>query len=365
VLPDRYANVERIGLGGMGEIFRADDTALGRTVAVKVLAEWYAADESVRARFTREAHAAARLSAAPNTVTIFDVGEEDGRPYIVMELMSGGSLADRLAEGGAQPPARALVWLEDAARALDAAHEHGVVHRDVKPGNLLLDGEGHVKVADFGIATAAGLDSLTQDGTVLGTAGYLAPEQARGERVTAAADIYAVGAVLYELLAGEPSRTAGSLAELGSEDGFQPPDLAERVPTAPPELVAAVSACLSVRLEDRPSSAAALARLLAPVASEAETLSLPPDPAQRATEILVRPDTPRAWWTGQRLAAIAALVVAAVAGLVAAVALTGGGGGHSSPPPGSTSHAVTPPAAGTNVADQAHKFVIWLRQHSG
>jgi ferric-dicitrate binding protein FerR (iron transport regulator) len=125
-----------------------------------------------------------------------------------------------------------------------------------------------------------------------------------------------------------------------------------------------VTACLSVRPEDRPPSAAALARLLAPVASEADTLSLPPDPAQRATEILARPRRNRSWRTGRRLAAIIALVAAAVAGLVAAIALSGGGG-HASPPVGSTSHAVTPPAPGTNVAEQARNLAIWLRQHSG
>ena len=226
MLPDRYANVERIGLGGMGEIFRAEDTSLGRTVAIKVLAERYAADESVRARFTREALAAARLSGAPNTVTIFDVGESDGQPYIVMELVAGGSLADRLADDGAQPPARAIAWLDDAARALDAAHELGIVHRDVKPGNLLLDAEGHVKVADFGIATATGLDSLTQAGTVLGTAGYLAPEQARGERTTAAGDRYALGVVAYELLAGRrPFERESPTAEATAHANEPPPPI--------------------------------------------------------------------------------------------------------------------------------------------
>ena len=226
MLPDRYDRIERIGLGGMGEIFRAEDTALGRTVAIKVLAERYAEDESVRARFTREALAAARLSAAPNIVTIFDVGEWDGQPYIVMELVSGGSLADRLAEEGAQPPGRALAWLEDAAQALDAAHELGIVHRDVKPGNLLLDGEGRVKVADFGIATAAGLDSLTQAGTVLGTAGYLAPEQARGERTTAASDRYALGVVAYELLSGRrPFERESPTAEATAHAHEAPPPI--------------------------------------------------------------------------------------------------------------------------------------------
>jgi serine/threonine protein kinase len=348
----------------MATVDLAHDVELERPVALKRLAENLARDEDLRRRFLREARLAARL-AHPNVVRVFDVGEDDGRPFIAMEYVEGETLAELVARRAPLPAAEVASLGMQMCAGLAASHAAGLVHRDVKPQNLLLSTDGVLKLGDFGIAAGHEGTRLTLAGTVLGTAGYLAPEQARGERVTAAADIYAVGAVLYELLAGEPSRTAGSLAELGSEDGFQPPDLAERVPTAPPELVAAVSACLSVRLEDRPSSAAALARLLAPVASEAETLSLPPDPAQRATEILVRPDTPRAWWTGQRLAAIAALVVAAVAGLVAAVALTGGGGGHSSPPPGSTSHAVTPPAAGTNVADQAHKFVIWLRQHSG
>jgi len=140
---------------------------------------------------------------------------------------------------------------------LAAAHAAGLVHRDVKPQNLLLGTDGVLKLGDFGIAVGYEGTRLTVAGTVLGTAGYLAPEQARGEEVTAAADIYAVGAVLYELLTGEPARTVDSLAELGSDDGFDPPDLAARVPSAPPELVAAVTACLSVRPEDRPASAAA------------------------------------------------------------------------------------------------------------
>jgi serine/threonine-protein kinase len=247
---------------------------------------------------------------------------------------------------------------------LAAAHAAGLVHRDVKPQNLLLGTDGLLKLGDFGIAAGHDGTRLTLEGTVLGTAGYLAPEQARGEQVTAAADIYAVGAVLYELLTGDPSRTVGSLAELGSEAGFRPPDLASRVPQAPSELVAAVTACLSVRPEDRPPSAAALARLLAPVASEAETLALPPDPAQRATEVLVRPDAHRSWWAGRRVAAIAALVAAAVAGLVVAIALSSGGG-NASPPPDSTPRTVNPPAAGTNAADEARNLAQWLRQHSG
>ena len=155
ILPSRYRSPKRIARGGMGEIYRATDATLGRAVAVKLLAERYSRDESVRRRFTREALAAARLSGEPHIVTIFDVGEHAERPFIVMEYLSGGSLEDRVRKDGAQPPGQALEWLEQAALALDAAHRHGVVHRDVKPANLLLDRNGNVHVADFGIASAA------------------------------------------------------------------------------------------------------------------------------------------------------------------------------------------------------------------
>ena len=155
ILPPRYRDPSPIGFGGMGEILRAEDSELGRTVAIKVLAERFARDPSLRQRFTREALAAARLSGDPSTVTIYDVGEWQGRPFIVMEYVGGGSLEDRL-RAGRRRPSEALDWLEQAASALDAAHAKGVVHRDVKPGNLLLTSGGALRVADFGIASAAG-----------------------------------------------------------------------------------------------------------------------------------------------------------------------------------------------------------------
>jgi hypothetical protein len=220
-LPPRYRNPERIARGGMGEIYRATDSDLERIVAIKVLAENLAGDDAVRARFTREALAAARLSTAPGTVTIYDVGEYDGRPYIVMEFLPGGSLADKIEREGAQPLGRTLDWLHQAAVALDAAHASGIVHRDVKPANLLLDDEDRVHVADFGVASAAGLTSLTAAGTVVGTAGYLSPEQARGERATPASDRYALGVVAFELLTGSrpferDSPTAEALAHVSA-----------------------------------------------------------------------------------------------------------------------------------------------------
>ena len=210
IFPPRYRGAQQIARGGMGEIYRATDTTLGRAVAIKILAERYATDDSVRQRFTREALAAARLSGQRNTVTIYDVGEHHDRPYIVMEYLGGGSLEDVLGAEGAQPPERAFRWLEQAAGALDAAHGEGVVHRDVKPANLMLDRSGNVHVADFGIASAAGMDSLTMTGTVLGTAGYLSPEQAMGDRATPASDLYGLGVVAYELLTGQRPFAADS-----------------------------------------------------------------------------------------------------------------------------------------------------------
>ena len=203
IIPERYRDAELIARGAMGDIYCATDSVLGRVVALKLLAEPYVDDDSVQRRFSREARAAARLSSDPNIVTIYDVGETAGHPYIVMEYMSGGSLEKRLRTSGIPTPAVALAWLAQAAQALDHAHAQGVVHRDVKPGNLLLDAQDQVHVADFGIASAAGMATLTSAGTVLGTAGYIAPEQASGLRATPASDRYGLAAVAFELLTGQ------------------------------------------------------------------------------------------------------------------------------------------------------------------
>jgi tRNA A-37 threonylcarbamoyl transferase component Bud32 len=237
LLPPRYRSPRRIGRGAMGDIYLATDELLGREVVVKVLADRYAADEGIRLRFKREALAAARLSSEPGAITIFDVGEWEGRPLIVMEYLSGGSLEDRLRRDGAQPPARALGWLEQAAAAVDAAHGHGIVHRDVKPANLLLNERGEVRVADFGIASSAAMDSMTLTGTVLGTAGYLSPEQALGERAGPASDFYALAVVAYELLSGErPFANDSPTAEAAAHVNAPVPSIVERCKNLPPEL---------------------------------------------------------------------------------------------------------------------------------
>jgi serine/threonine-protein kinase len=327
ILPPRYRDPERIGRGGMGDIYRATDTVLGRDVAIKILADRYAQDESVRERFTREALAAARLSGEPNTVTIFDVGEHNGRPYIVMEYLSGGSLDDVLRAGGAQLPQRVFTWLEQAGRALDAASPRGVVHRDVKPGNLLLDRDGNVHVADFGIASATGMDSLTMTGTVLGTAGYLSPEQAQGERATPASDRYALAVVAFELLTGTrpfeadsptaeaaahvnaPVPSISALADLPREidrcfERALAKDPAQRFPTCA-DFVAALRAAFG--------EAAGQTRRLAPVGATAVT----------------RPPPTRSSAAWPLLAAL--LAAGAVAGALLAYFLTRDNGGPAAP----------------------------------
>ena len=256
LLPPRYRDPRHLARGGMGDVYRATDTQLGRTVAIKVLSDRYADDESVRERFKREALAAARLSGSPNIVTIFDVGESGGHPYIVMELLEGGTLEDRLRAGGAQDPADVLRWLGQAASALDAAHAAGVVHRDVKPGNLLLNGRGEVSVADFGVASAVGLDSMTMTGTVLGTAGYLSPEQARGERATPASDRYALGVVAYELLTGKRPFASDSATAEAAAHVHAPIPYPSRHSDVPPELDPVLHRALAKDPSERyPSSA--------------------------------------------------------------------------------------------------------------
>ena len=289
-LPKRYQHPELIARGGMGEVYRAEDADLARVVAVKLLSGRFADNDAIRGRFTREALAVARLSHAPSTVTIFDVGEHGGRPYIVMEYLPGGSLADRLEREGAQPVGRSLDWLDQAAAALDAAHAHGIVHRDVKPANLLLDGDERIKVADFGVASAADLGSFTEAGTVLGTAGYLAPEQARGERATPASDRYALAVVAFELLTGKrPFERESSTAEAIAHVSAPIPPASASNPKLPPVLDDVLARGLAKEPEHRFSSAAelvgALRDALDRAAGTTQVAAVPAARAPRRTRV--------------------------------------------------------------------------------
>ncbi len=243
---DRYRLERRLGVGGMATVQLAFDTRLERNVAVKLLAEHLADDSSFVSRFKREALAAARL-VHPNVVQVFDFGldDESHRNFIVMEYVDGQSCAEILRERGTLPADEAVEILAQSCRGLAYAHRHEVVHRDVKPGNLLRSRDGMVKLADFGIAKAAEQSDITKVGSVLGTAAYLAPEQARGEPAGPASDMYALGVVAYQLLAGRLPYEAASLTDLARlQESGPPPRLDEVTPDVSPALAAAVARAL-------------------------------------------------------------------------------------------------------------------------
>jgi predicted Ser/Thr protein kinase len=311
----------------MGDIYRATDATLGRPVAVKLLAERYSRDDAVRRRFTREALAAARLSGEPYVVNIFDVGEHSERPFIVMEYLAGGSLEDRIRTGGAQPPGQALEWLEQAALALDAAHRHGVVHRDVKPANLLLDRNGNVHVADFGVASAAGMESLTMTGTVLGTAGYLSPEQAQGQRASPASDRYSLAVVAFELLSGKrPFETVSMTAEAAAHVNDPVPSIAQVFERLPHELDPVFRRAMAKDPAARyPTTVDFVADLRAALADAAGT-TRPLRPVAAARPVTRRRTSA---WAGL----LALLAVGGIAGAIAAAVVAGGGGKKTAKPP--------------------------------
>jgi serine/threonine-protein kinase len=236
LISDRYRIEDRLGSGGMSTVFRATDTILERTVAVKILAEHLSDDDRFVARFRREALAVAKL-VHPNIVQVYDTGNDGGQYYIVMEYVRGRSGAQLLqAEGKLDPETSVEIGVQ-ACAGLDYAHRHGIIHRDVKPGNLMVlgnPGDMTVKLADFGIARASEQTRITQVGSVVGTAAYLAPEQARGDEATPSSDVYSLGVVLYQFLTGRLPYEGASLAELAvrqqSEQALHPNSYNDAVP---------------------------------------------------------------------------------------------------------------------------------------
>jgi serine/threonine protein kinase len=266
VLAGRYELGARLGVGGMSTVVSAFDERLEREVAIKLLAEHLADDDQFVTRFRREALAAARL-VHPNIVQVFDFGLDQAshRHYIAMELVRGQSGAEILRDEGFLEVREALSIVAQACRGLEYAHRNGVVHRDVKPGNLLCGEDGVVKLADFGIAKAISEESsITQVGSVLGTAAYLAPEQAAGEQAGPAADLYALGVVTYQFLSGRLPYEAQSLTELALKQQREvPPRLDELNAEVTPQLATAVDRALALDPRQRPASADDLRRALA------------------------------------------------------------------------------------------------------
>jgi eukaryotic-like serine/threonine-protein kinase len=362
-MAERYEMIRHIASGGMASVWCAEDKVLGRRVAVKLLADRFAHDQTAVRRFKREARTAARLSSHSHVVTIYDVGEtttpdpdEPPRAFIVMEYLAGGTVADALRCGELSRD-ESVRWLHEAAAALDYAHGRGVLHRDIKPANLLLDRDRSVHVADFGIAQLATDDTLTYDGELLGTASYLAPERALGQPATAASDRYSLAVAAFELLVGERPFTDQRFAVQARQHvDAPPPSASERNPELPPELDAVIARGMAKRPAERWPTCQAFADavetvLAQPAASPrtARTAVLaagaagPTARARRRTRrpAAAAPRTPAPTRTPgprtERRAPRRAIAVAALAAAAVGVAIAAGVGNSSSPPASSTS----------------------------
>jgi tRNA A-37 threonylcarbamoyl transferase component Bud32 len=350
VLGGRYRLVRHIARGGMAEVYVAEDQLLNRTVAVKVLFPELAHDEAFVERFRREARAAASLN-HHNIVSVYDFGEDEGSWFIVMEYVEGRNLRDIIRSEGQLDPPRAAALAAEVAAALAAAHAQGIIHRDVKPANVLIAADaGTVKVADFGIARAAGArQGLTMPGTVLGTATYLSPEQAQGAEVDFRTDVYSLGMVLYEMLAGKPPFTGDSPVAIAYQQLSQtaPPPSTHNA-DVPPPLDAIVMRAMSKNPDDRQATAEEIREELLAIdraAGDPEATAVAPPPPPEATAVIaagstsvlppvVDPEPPVTRrpagvvsddvYRRRRAAVIAAVALAALAVIVLLVLLSGG-----------------------------------------
>ena len=325
-IADRYELEELVGHGGMSSVYKARDSLLERHVALKILHEQYVEDEDFVERFKREARSVAQLQ-HPNIVTVIDRGEDGGRQFIVFEYIDGENLKEYVARKGRLDVPEALDLAIAVARGLAFAHEHGLVHRDVKPQNVLLNGDGRPKVTDFGIARSLDVDGMTQTGTVLGTSNYIAPEQASGERVDAHTDVYALGAVLYELLTGEVPFPGESFVAVAMKHVNEPPpNVLDRRGDVPLRVAAAVDRALEKDPDQRfptmDAFAAELEACLAELDREEDGDATMVIPARQRLQSRKR----RSWVP----LGIALLALLAIGAIVAGFLLLGGSEGESS-----------------------------------
>jgi eukaryotic-like serine/threonine-protein kinase len=347
----RYELLDVLGRGGMGVVYRARDSLLDRVVAVKILPAQYAAEAVLVERFEREARAAARLN-HPNIVAVFDTGSDRSARYIVMECVPGVSLAQLLGERGALPVPEAVEIAAQVADALVAAHAAGITHRDIKPGNVMVDPSGRCKVLDFGIARAAADAALTQTTSMLGSAPYMAPEVALGRPTDARSDVYSLGCVVYEMLTDQPPfRGDLAAAVISQHVNVAPRPPSELTPAVPAALDALVMRMLAKDPAERPQAATEVAAALrAPSANEAPTAPTaiaPPPPPPTATG---PPPPVRAPRRGLPVKALSiAALIALLAGVAIALAASSGSKNHgganktsiSSRPASSTHSSVT------------------------
>jgi eukaryotic-like serine/threonine-protein kinase len=338
ILSGRFRLEDRLGSGGMSTVYRAFDETLERWVAIKLMHREYSSVPDQLERFRREARSAAALS-HPHVVTVIDAGEDDGHPYIVLEYVEGETLKDRIRREGPLPAAEAVAYAIEVGRALEAAHGARLVHRDIKPQNVLIDTEGRAKVTDFGIARSLEGDGMTLAGRVLGTTDYVSPEQALGERVTEQSDIYSLGICLYEMLSGRAPFTGESHVAVATKHVREPlPDIRAARPDISASLAAVLERATAKKREDRYSTVGQLvddlesvlgieAARTGEITGEATSVlqGLPADQAGVAPGRLRHP---------RRLLALGLLGIAAVA--VAVVALSSrveeGRTGGASPP---------------------------------
>jgi eukaryotic-like serine/threonine-protein kinase len=329
VLSDRYEVEELVGTGGMSSVFRAHDRLLDRKVALKVLHPQYSEDEEYVERFRREARAVAALS-HPNIVTVIDRGEHEGRQFIVFEYIDGENLKGLIQRRGPAPVTTALELAMQIARGLSFAHQQGLVHRDVKPQNVLLNGDGQAKVTDFGIARSLDVQhGMTQTGTVLGTSDYIAPEQAQGQRVDEHTDVYSLGVVLYEMLTTEvPFPGENFVAVAMRHINEEPPSIRDKRPDVSPRFEAAVQRAMAKRPEDRFQTMADFCRELEANLAEAQgaTVVAPAQPR--------RARAPRRQGANPWPIVLALLTLIAIGGVIAYLVMRNHNNNATNSPPG-------------------------------